>query len=1017
MEEQQNKKYEINPKQLSFKQFLEKIRDDSGLSQEDFLKYKITLPINNFNAFNMLKQFENVSLELEKRTEKELKDDTYLKELNRIDPNLISLKTELNEFYAKTSITQYFKNYSNNSVELILKFPYSSSIQFSKFTLEMNNKKVISRVLGKEKAEEKYNDAIAEGKVGAISKRTEKNIQVTIGNIGPNELIKLTSEFIQFLTTEDMSYCFTTMKNFPQFCSKKKNLNIMFKIQANIKIKTHSKITRLITKGFRQYIEKIFNNDYTTCDLKYYSWNNTEKELFENNFKILFRTESMNKLNLITQYDHKKNETSCIFSMVYNKKDINIPVKEKPDLADNEDYIKLYQKDIINNNPSLFIFLIDQSGSMAGKPISIVKESLKLFLQSLPKNSYFQLIGFSNKANYIYSRSPVIYNTENVNKTISQINCLKAQGGTYLFSPLKKILSSIEYEHIHLCRNLFILTDGEVENSERCLSLISNNSNLYRVHAFGIGNDYDKNFIEKAGKNGSYNFIPNIDVLKENLINILNKALRGYIFNPKISVDNIEKKYEFIPNEKIYYQDEVFNYYFIIHNKISDKINIDFEYYDKNQLIKEEFIFDEKNIIKENDGDIISKIIMGNILNNNNTFEEKQEIVLAKKYQILSKSTALYAEIENEDANKALSQLEVVEQSEINSIEPIKYYKKNKDNDSEESEESESSSSSGSGSDSDSEKYDEAKRRPKKKTRPKCNKRMPKESSSESESSDREVKYRKKVKCKKKASSEDESSEQIEIIETKKMRKKAKCKKEVSSEDESSEPQKKTKSKKMIKKCNKKEVSSEDESSEPETKTKTKKTKKMRKKCRKKEVSSEDESSNSYEKDEKMVEGQKSENSDSYEEKSIKKNAFSYDLIEFSPKKEKDFESEIKKPKHQPNFKVCDSVSKEDIFESFNINAMISTQDIIEGNWSLNFQTQKFIEANKSTYDKIKNIVEKYYQNDDKENVIITILVIYYLKKMKSSEYNLIINKGIGFLQSKGIEEINYKNIEPYLNE
>ena len=155
MEEQPNKKYEINPKQLSFKQFLEKIRDDSGLSQEDFLKYKITLPINNFNAFNMLKQFENVSLELEKRTEKELKDDTYLKELNRIDPNLISLKTELNEFYAKTSITQYFKNYSNNSVELILKFPYSSSIQFSKFTLEMNNKKVISRV--KKKKKFKYN--------------------------------------------------------------------------------------------------------------------------------------------------------------------------------------------------------------------------------------------------------------------------------------------------------------------------------------------------------------------------------------------------------------------------------------------------------------------------------------------------------------------------------------------------------------------------------------------------------------------------------------------------------------------------------------------------------------------------------------------------------------------------------------------------------------------------------------------------------------------------------------------
>ena len=38
-EQQEQKKLEIaHPSKLSFKQFLEKIRDDSGLSQEDFLK-------------------------------------------------------------------------------------------------------------------------------------------------------------------------------------------------------------------------------------------------------------------------------------------------------------------------------------------------------------------------------------------------------------------------------------------------------------------------------------------------------------------------------------------------------------------------------------------------------------------------------------------------------------------------------------------------------------------------------------------------------------------------------------------------------------------------------------------------------------------------------------------------------------------------------------------------------------------------------------------------------------------
>ena len=184
----------------------EKANDSkSNFSTEESLKDKMGLLTNDINS-----QFE-----------KDTKDEGFI-ELVKIDLKLITIETILNEFYATTNIIQYYKNYADKPIELILKYPYDPKVQFSKFTLEMNNKKVISRVLDKEKAEEKYNDAIAEGKVGAISKRTEKNIQVTIGNIGPNELIKLTSEFIQFLTTEDMSYCFTTMKNFPQFCSKKK---------------------------------------------------------------------------------------------------------------------------------------------------------------------------------------------------------------------------------------------------------------------------------------------------------------------------------------------------------------------------------------------------------------------------------------------------------------------------------------------------------------------------------------------------------------------------------------------------------------------------------------------------------------------------------------------------------------------------------------------------------------------------------------------------------------------------
>ena len=304
---------------------------------------------------------------------------------------------------------------------------------------------MVSKILEKEKAKEKYNDAIASGKTGAISSKEGNYIKVNIGNIEPKSFVKLTTEFIQFLTSEDMSYCYSMIKTFPVL-DIKNNTNdsdndVIIKQLKNVKvkinIKTHSKISRLITQGLTQNKSQKFNDDYTQCFIEYflsekdiikeYSDSDSDKEenILKNNnndkFKILFRTEKMNIFNLITQYDPIKDETSCILSMLYNRDDINIPKNKKPDLDNKNNYIDIFQKNLINSYPSLFIFLIDQSGSMDGEPINIVKETLLFFLQSLPKNSYYQLIGFGSTMVYISSEEPSEYTIENVTKTIKKI--------------------------------------------------------------------------------------------------------------------------------------------------------------------------------------------------------------------------------------------------------------------------------------------------------------------------------------------------------------------------------------------------------------------------------------------------------------------------------------------------------------------------------------------------------------------------------------------------------------------
>ena len=179
-----------------------------------------------------------------------------------------------------------------------------------------------------------------------------------------------------------------------------------------------------------------------------------------------------------------------------------IPIPEKPDEDINISYASKYEDNIINETPGLFIFLIDQSGSMRGNSMDLVKQALLLFIQSLPVNSFFQLIGFGSNFKK-YNEELEIYNKENVEKIINIINSLKADlGGTNISSPLSAIYNDNNYSKINLSKNIFLLTDGQVHDREQCINLITTNSSKFRIHALGIGTDFDKILIERCGKLG-----------------------------------------------------------------------------------------------------------------------------------------------------------------------------------------------------------------------------------------------------------------------------------------------------------------------------------------------------------------------------------------------------------------------------------------------------------------------------------------------------------------------------------
>ena len=122
-------------------------------------------------------------------------DNTKTKAESNEEEKTVYITSKINEAFAVSEVIQYFTNILNNSIELTIYFPLKQEIQLTKFIITIGNKTVISKILPKEKAEEKYTDAISSGNTGFLSTFDESysNYTINVGNVLPKEKVKLTS--------------------------------------------------------------------------------------------------------------------------------------------------------------------------------------------------------------------------------------------------------------------------------------------------------------------------------------------------------------------------------------------------------------------------------------------------------------------------------------------------------------------------------------------------------------------------------------------------------------------------------------------------------------------------------------------------------------------------------------------------------------------------------------------------------------------------------------------------------
>ena len=566
--------------------------------------------------------------------------------VKRVSANII---TDINEVFSKTILTQLFTNDSSLK-ELQIYVYKKKGLLLTSFTVKINDSiKVKSKVIEKKKAEEKYTDSISSGNVAIIVSDEKNRLIINIGNIPPNAKVEFDSEFISFIDF-NKKFEFELFRNFPVFCEDSYYIYECIDLKGKILIRSKNKIRDV-------------NNEILFSDLEI----EESKALNDNDYLIKYIINSLPYLNDCNCEYSNFIPCSRIFFDIKSLNNNNInPViyKQKSNLNENN-YILQY-KNIEKKNaeeddeetfPSLFIFLIDQSGSMSGSPIEIVSQALKLFLKSLPVGSYYQLIGFGSKFKK-YDEIPKEYTKENIQKSIEFVENLDADlGGTNIYDPLNNIYSSIkDYNDIDLPKNVLLLTDGEINDKGKTLNLIENNNSKFIIHSIGIGKYFDKDLIKSVGiiGKGGYNFCKDLENLNSVIISIVNKITQPYLNIFEIKCHQLEDKSTFknLNYSKFLGKNEIVKLNYILpYDKttdINEKINVDIKYSDELdgsnlQEKKYEIIPNELPEGKE-----LSKLIINNYLDQN-TLSEEEKTKLSLKYQVLTDETALFAEIELSD--------------------------------------------------------------------------------------------------------------------------------------------------------------------------------------------------------------------------------------------------------------------------------------------------------------------------------------------------------------------------------
>jgi Ca-activated chloride channel family protein len=424
-----------------------------------------------------------------------------------LEVNFVKVSTRIKDQVAVTAIEQEFYNQDAVRLEGTFIFPVPKGAHLDKFAMEIDGKLVEAELVPAERARGIYEDIVRKLKDPALLEYAGRDIfKVRIFPIEPHSKKRITLSYTELLKSDAGLVSYVLPLSAEKYSAKP-----IKTVSVKVELDTRRPLKSIYSPSHAVEVKRDGANRATAG----YEASDIQPDT---DFALYFAPEKDEiGINLLA---HKRPGEDGYFLLLASP---GMDVKQQ----------HVIPKDVA--------FVLDTSGSMAGKKLEQAKKALLFCVANLNDGDHFEVIRFSTEVEPLFEKL-VEANKQNRARAEDFVKNLKAIGGTAIDDALKKALALRPGKEggSRLFMVIF-LTDGRPTIGTTDLDhIVTNvkreNDGRTRIFCFGIGTDVNTHLLDRITEEtraSSQYVLPDED-LEVKLSSFYSKIKEPVLANPKL---------------------------------------------------------------------------------------------------------------------------------------------------------------------------------------------------------------------------------------------------------------------------------------------------------------------------------------------------------------------------------------------------------------------------------------------------------------------------------------------------